>query len=139
MTASCAVFSPGFDAVLLHLHRKAGVWLQFGGHIESADAGARAAARRETGEESGLAELAWLSPLPVDVHRHALAGRFGSCAEHTDIVFAATADPAAATRRSAESAGLAWSALAELPDGIAADLPARLPAIAARARRLARG
>src|SRR5699024_6296735 len=53
LTASCLVFDAPAGHVLLHLHRKAGTWLQFGGHLEPDDPSLRGAAARETHEESG--------------------------------------------------------------------------------------
>jgi len=134
VTASCFVFDPGFTSVLLHLHRKAGRWLQFGGHLEAADADARGAAARECAEESGLHELLWFSELPVDVHPHELSSAFGACTHHTDVVYAATADPAAPWAVSEESLRVQWWPLDALPTGIAQDLPGRLPTLAQRAR-----
>jgi 8-oxo-dGTP pyrophosphatase MutT (NUDIX family) len=55
-TASAFVLSPERDALLLILHKKLGLWLQPGGHIEPSDATFAAAARREVAEEVG-AEL----------------------------------------------------------------------------------
>ena len=57
LTSGTLVLSPGLDAVLLNLHRKAGRWFHFGGHLEQDDASSWDAARRETAEESGLGDL----------------------------------------------------------------------------------
>ena len=43
--------------VLLTLHPKVGRWLQLGGHVEIGDASLREAARRETIEEGGIADV----------------------------------------------------------------------------------
>jgi 8-oxo-dGTP pyrophosphatase MutT (NUDIX family) len=58
LTASAVVLGP--QGVLLHLHKRLGIWLQPGGHIEPGET-TWAAARREAGEETGL-QLRWLSP-----------------------------------------------------------------------------
>lgn len=52
-TASAFVLSPERDALLLILHKKLGLWLQPGGHIEPSDPTLAAAARREVAEEVG--------------------------------------------------------------------------------------
>jgi 8-oxo-dGTP pyrophosphatase MutT (NUDIX family) len=69
-TGSGVVLGP--RGVLLLLHRKLGIWVQPGGHVDPGEA-PWDAARRETGEETGLAvRLAGSDPVPpllhVDVH-----------------------------------------------------------------------
>lgn len=54
LTASAFVLSPETDAVLLIFHRKLGIWVQPGGHVEPGDLDLEAAARREVAEEVGL-------------------------------------------------------------------------------------
>jgi 8-oxo-dGTP pyrophosphatase MutT (NUDIX family) len=53
VTASAVVIDPARDLVLLHRHRRLGLWLQPGGHIEPGE-DAACAALRETREETGL-------------------------------------------------------------------------------------
>ena len=56
--------------VLLNLHGKYRLWMQFGGHCEDDDETLAAAALRETREESGIdaLTLAAASPIQLDVH-----------------------------------------------------------------------
>lgn len=138
-TASCVVFDLDARRVLLHHHRKADAWGQFGGHIEAADSSLRAAALRECLEESGLARVDWLSPAPIDLHVHALPAAFGTCRVHRDVVYGASVDAAAPVSASEESLAVAWYDLDALPQNILPDLPGRLPALfdAARAARTA--
>lgn len=70
LTASAVVTGP--RGVLLHLHKRLGIWLQPGGHIEPGESPWEAA-KREATEETGLV-MSWPShddPPPlahVDVH-----------------------------------------------------------------------
>jgi 8-oxo-dGTP pyrophosphatase MutT (NUDIX family) len=70
-TASAFVLSPERDALLLILHKKLGLWLQPGGHVEASDPTLAFAARREVAEEVG-AELEpdpLELPFDLDIHR----------------------------------------------------------------------
>lgn len=70
LTASAFVVSPAGDAVLLIFHRKLGIWIQPGGHVEPADLSLEAAARREVAEEVGvlLSDTGPVSLFDVDIH-----------------------------------------------------------------------
>jgi 8-oxo-dGTP pyrophosphatase MutT (NUDIX family) len=87
-TASGFVLSPDGHALLLIHHRKLNRWLQPGGHVERADTDIVTAARRELGEEVGLAQL----PLEregifdLDVHAIPPLGR-DPAHEHFDVRF----------------------------------------------------
>lgn len=122
LTASCLVLSPDHLQVLLHLHGKAAMWMQFGGHLEVTDEGLKATARREACEESGLTDLV-LSADPIELDRHLLGGAFGQCSEHLDVRFAAVADPGEPLQISDESTSLGWWPVAELPQPASPDLP----------------
>lgn len=67
LTASAFVVSA--RGVILHRHRRLGIWVQPGGHVDEGE-GPEAAALRETLEETGL-RVAHLDPVElfhVDVH-----------------------------------------------------------------------
>ena len=91
-TASAFVLSPDRrDLVLIH-HKKLGIWVQPGGHVENTDPDLASAARREVLEEVGLAELEPFtqggSPI-FDVDIHAIPARKSDPAhEHFDVRFA---------------------------------------------------
>lgn len=121
LTASCLVLSPDGTHVLLHLHRRAELWLQFGGHLEPGDPGVWAAAAREAREESGLVELVPDAD-PIDVDRHQLSGRFEGCTEHLDVRFLAVADVTDLPQASAESLDIAWFPIDALPPNTPTDL-----------------
>ena len=127
VTASCLVFDPDTESVLLNHHRKAGLWGQFGGHLEAEDDSLRSAAHREAMEESGLNRLAWFSPTPVDLHVHDLSASFGACERHFDVVFAAAASVDQIPVVSEESLAVKWFRLSALPSSLMPDLVIRLP------------
>ena len=69
LTAGALVISHDRQQVLLNLHRKAGRWFHFGGHLEPADATLAGAALREASEESGLRGLV-VEAEPLHLSRH---------------------------------------------------------------------
>jgi len=93
-------------------HRKAGRWLQPGGHIEVGDASIAEAARREGVEECGIAIDGDLVPAELDAH--VLGGGF-SCHEHLDLRFAVRVPADAVPHASEESDDVAWFDLAAVP------------------------
>jgi len=120
-TASCLVLDPAGSRALLTLHRKAGVWFQFGGHFEPGDVDAHAAAQREGREESGITALV-ASPELVQLDRHQLVGSFGHCREHLDLRFVAVADDDATHAVSQESLDVRWWPTDALPEATRHDL-----------------
>jgi 8-oxo-dGTP pyrophosphatase MutT (NUDIX family) len=132
LTASALVLSPSLDKVLLTLHAKAGIWLQFGGHFEPEDTSVQAAATREAREESGIAALE-LSPALVHVDRHRLiASGFGRCREHLDLRYAGVATDETGFAVSEESLDVRWWDVDDLP----ADSAEEILPLARAARRL---
>lgn len=68
VTGSAIVRDPA-GRILLHRHKRLGIWLQPGGHVDPGES-CEDAALRETWEETGLrGELAMDEPLHVDVHQ----------------------------------------------------------------------
>lgn len=128
LTASCVVLSSDLTQVLLTHHRKANLWLQFGGHLEPDDSGLASAAQREAQEESGLGDLVVNGP-PVELHRHTLAAAFGHCRAHLDVRYAALAPPQAVPTVSAESHDVRWWPIDALPE----DSPEELRVLIGRA------
>ena len=119
VTAGTLVLSPTADAVLLNHHRKAGVWLAFGGHCEPGDATVREVALREAHEESGLAELDF-DPVPLNLDEHAVEFCSpGTTVHHLDIRFVATAARDEAHHASEESLAVRWWAVDALPETFA--------------------
>jgi 8-oxo-dGTP pyrophosphatase MutT (NUDIX family) len=115
LTTGAIVLDEDLGSVLLTLHKKAGIWLQFGGHLEPEDTSVLAAATREAREESGLHWLE-LDPRVVELHRHELvAPAFGRCREHLDVRFAGVVPADAAFVVSEESHDVAWWPVDALP------------------------
>jgi 8-oxo-dGTP pyrophosphatase MutT (NUDIX family) len=115
LTSGSVVLSPDLDAVLLNLHRKAGRWFHFGGHLEPGDGSLWEAARRETAEESGLRELV-VHPGPVHLSRHQVP----FCTppqrvDHLDVRFVAVGRRGSELV-SEESLDLRWWPLDDLPE-----------------------
>jgi 8-oxo-dGTP pyrophosphatase MutT (NUDIX family) len=68
-TASALVVDETRTRTALVHHRKLGLWVQPGGHLDPEDASAAAAALREVQEETGLAgRLAEEEPVHLDIH-----------------------------------------------------------------------
>lgn len=124
-TASVLVVDqPGVavSRVLLTHHRRARMWLQFGGHLEATDASVLDAALREGLEESGLSNLA-MHPHLVELDRHELHGDFTHCTHHLDLRFVAVAPEDSEHGVSDESLDVAWWPADGLPTPHGEDLP----------------
>jgi 8-oxo-dGTP pyrophosphatase MutT (NUDIX family) len=113
-TASALVTNAARTRVLLGLHRKVGLWLQFGGHIEDADASVEAAALREAREESGVDGVTLVSASPLRLDRHPAPCGAGA-RHHLDVQFLAVAPEESRPSVSSESLDVAWFDAAHLP------------------------
>lgn len=85
VTASAIVVDDA-GRVLLHLHRRIGVWLQPGGHVDPGEQ-PRDAVLREVREETGLTPTHLLEP-PVPIHVDAHDGGRGH--RHYDLRYLVT-------------------------------------------------
>jgi 8-oxo-dGTP pyrophosphatase MutT (NUDIX family) len=115
-TASAFVLSPDRRQLILIHHKKLGIWVQPGGHVDASDPDLESAARREVGEEVGLHDLEPLSDAGAlfDVDIHAIPARKDEPAhEHFDVRFAFVARTLAFAR-SEEVADVRWVSLAEV-------------------------
>jgi 8-oxo-dGTP pyrophosphatase MutT (NUDIX family) len=114
LTASAFVLSPARDALLLILHKKLGLWLQPGGHIEPSDERLVAAARREVAEEVGLALPASAEGAVFDLDIHRIPARRDEPAhEHFDVRFFFQA-PTLSFAINDEVVAARWAPLAEI-------------------------
>lgn len=112
LTASAFIIDLASGRILLHHHRRLDRWLQMGGHLDEGEAPADAALREAT-EESGLADLAFLSDriLDLDVHQIPPYGH-EPAHRHFDLRFALATRQAGRTSRhdDQESISLGWFA-----------------------------
>jgi 8-oxo-dGTP pyrophosphatase MutT (NUDIX family) len=122
ITASTLVVSADRKKVLLNLHRKYGIWVQFGGHCEAGDTSLAAAALREATEESGIAGLRLLGADPVQLSTHEVRCGPISPSHHLDVRFVAVAPDDAVATASVESDEVRWFPRRSLPAGIDAPL-----------------
>lgn len=128
-TGSALVIGP--RGVLLHKHRRLGIWLQPGGHID-ADETPWDAALRETAEETGLeSEFAEVDSQGSPVLAHVDVHEGGRGHTHLDLRYvldAGTADPNPPQGESQEVRWFSWGeALDIADDGLRGILVARFP------------
>ena len=133
VTASCFVFTPNLEQVLLCFHKKGQFWVQLGGHVEATDISVASAALREAREEGGIADISPVGAI-LDVDRHPLGDGFTQCTVHWDIGFGAIARTDLAPSTSAESEEVAWWHVTELPENAHANFGHRVRRILAEIR-----
>ena len=116
-TASAFVLNPERqDLVMIH-HKKLGIWVQPGGHVEASDPDLMSAARREVLEEVGLGELESFASgdsalFDLDIHQIP-ARKAEPEHEHFDVRFAFVAG-AQSLVASDEVADLRWVPLSQV-------------------------
>ncbi len=125
LTASGVVVDASRTGVLLVLHRKIGLWLQPGGHLEDGDTSLAGAALRESVEETGVPDLRLASSTPVHLDRHAAPC---GAEHHLDVRFLVVARDGAVPQVSEESLDVRWFPLDALPEQRSANLDPMLKA-----------
>jgi 8-oxo-dGTP pyrophosphatase MutT (NUDIX family) len=125
LTASGFVLDVSRTSVLLVLHRKVGLWLQPGGHLEDGDTSLAGAALRESVEETGVPDLRLASATPVHLDRHAAPC---GAEHHLDVRFLVLARDGAVPQVSEESLDVRWFGVDALPAQRSADLTPMLQA-----------
>jgi 8-oxo-dGTP pyrophosphatase MutT (NUDIX family) len=105
-TASAIVLSP--SGVLLHRHKRLGVWLQPGGHVDPGESAAEGALR-EVEEETGVPVAhPGVSPFLVHLDVHPSSGHV-----HLDLRYLLMAEAVAPDPPSGESQEVRWYRLDE--------------------------
>jgi ADP-ribose pyrophosphatase YjhB (NUDIX family) len=109
------------DSVLLHMHKKLGIWLPVGGHIDK-DELPQDSALREIKEESGLdVKLFGLKPTrsyndakALMVPAHIILEDIEEGHQHIDFIFYATSDTDRLAPQDGETSDLRWFTKEEL-------------------------
>ena len=109
VTVSAIVVNDGGDKVALHLHKRLGMWLQPGGHIED-DEAPWDGALREAREETGL-EVRHHGGAPCFVHVDVHPGPKGHL--HLDLRYLVRAPETAMNPGEGESPDAGWFGWAE--------------------------
>ena len=120
VTGSAVVTGPA--GVLLHRHKRLGMWLQPGGHLEAGETPWEAA-RREAEEETGLGFEPWGEGIPPLIHLDVHPG--GSGHTHLDLryllVVAGDDNPRPPAGESQDVRWFAWpDAVARADPGLSA-------------------
>jgi 8-oxo-dGTP pyrophosphatase MutT (NUDIX family) len=122
LTASLLIVNAQRDRVLLNLHRKYAIWVQFGGHCEAGDSSLAGAAIREGEEESGISGLRLVAPGPAQLSRHQVVCGPVRPAHHLDVRYVAVAPADAEPVASDESIDVRWFATDATPSDLEPEL-----------------
>lgn len=131
LTGSAFVIGP--RGIVLLRHRRLGIWVQPGGHVDPGET-PWDGARREAAEETGLPGLRLLGGEPELAHVDVHDGGRGHT--HLDLRYLFTADDVDPDPPADESQDVAWFAWEEAP---AVAEPALAPILAVLARRFTPG
>ena len=109
ITGSAWIINHDGTRELLNHHKKLNKWLQFGGHADG-NPDVATVALEEAHEETGIANLSFVTQLIYDIGIHPLA----KCVYHYDVCYLIRAPKGAQYTMSEESIALAWVPLDEI-------------------------
>ncbi len=107
LTGSALVVDADAEHVLVLWHKKLGIWVQPGGHLDG-DGDLALSARREAVEETGIHGLRLASDLPVDLDVHRVDPPDAGPHDHHDVRFVLLAPPGAQPVANDEADSFRW-------------------------------
>ena len=113
LTGSALVVDVTLSRVLVLWHKKLGLWVQPGGHLDGDGDLARSACR-EAAEETGIAGLRLVSSEPVDLDLHRVAPPDAAAHDHHDVRFVVVAPEGAEPVANDEADRFRWLTLPEV-------------------------